>query len=158
MAQIVCIDTGTVRPGSEIGDVVAIHDDDVELSGSGYANLEIIRVAGMTAPQVRSIFGDLLPEIQEAYLSKVADEWTFDKPEEKFVWKNTDEKWSDLVVDPKYKVTTVSLTETNKTTLADDKAIFTEKELILNQCEEKISLDPTNSTEIPDLNKAEVIP
>lgn len=47
MAQIVVIDTGSKRVNNEIGDIVAIHEDDVELTGSGYVAFKIMRVDGM---------------------------------------------------------------------------------------------------------------
>jgi len=53
MAKIVKIAEGTYRPGSNnIGDVVAIHDDNVEL-GSAYDTFEIVNIEGVTAEEVR---------------------------------------------------------------------------------------------------------
>jgi hypothetical protein len=48
MAKVVIIDTGTYRKDiNNIGDIVSIHDDNVDLSGPGYDNFKIIDIPGM---------------------------------------------------------------------------------------------------------------
>jgi len=50
MAQLVLIDTGTFKKDiNEIDDIVSIHDDDVKLTGSGYTNFKIVKVADLNA-------------------------------------------------------------------------------------------------------------
>lgn len=51
-AQIVCIDTGTYHNGiNNIGDIVAIHEDDVNLS-SAYSTFKVIQIVGITKLEV----------------------------------------------------------------------------------------------------------
>ena len=51
MAQLVLIDTGTLRYKdgkaiNAIGDLVSIHEDDVDLTGPGYAGFKVVKVPG----------------------------------------------------------------------------------------------------------------
>ena len=63
MAQIVKIAEGTYLPDvNEIGDIVSIHDDDVNLSGPGYALFDIDVVEGMTAAEVIETLGEIPDE------------------------------------------------------------------------------------------------
>lgn len=63
-AQIVCVDTGTVRDGiQEIGDIVAVHDDDVQLTGRGYEHFQIIKISG-TVDEALAIINGKLPELK----------------------------------------------------------------------------------------------
>ena len=157
MAKIVCIAEGTVREGiCEVGDVVSIHDDNVELTGSGYTNFTIIEMPGLTATQVRESFNKIQPEEAEAYRSEAAaDEWTLDRPEEKQVWKDpADTKWKFLEAPPKYKLTMAYVTEAAKLSLADDNVSVAARLLTIeSQTKEKISLDTKNLVEAVDLNK-----
>jgi hypothetical protein len=52
---MVCIAEATHRPGiNEIGDVVSVHEDDVDLSGIGYLTFNVIYIENMTAAEIIS--------------------------------------------------------------------------------------------------------
>lgn len=113
MAKIVCIDTRTLRTNCEIGDVVSVHDDDVELGGKGYENFKIINIVGLNAEQIKQIFHTKTPEVRDVYKPiKKPAKWTFIKPDatdidqEKIAWKHTDENWYFLEEKPKYSTMT----------------------------------------------------
>ena len=68
MAKVVYIAEGTVREGiCEVGDVVSIHDDKAELTGSGYVNFQILEFPGLTSEQVRESLQKIRPEEAEAF-------------------------------------------------------------------------------------------
>ena len=151
MAKIVCIDTGTAKTGiSEVGDVVSIHDDNVDLTGPGYENAKIIRVDGMTALEVRKILNAKIPEVKTAHRLPVAGKWTF--MEEKQVWKDASGKWCKLINRPKYGLSLKDLTVDDATSLVDKNVDITTKQKILDKVTERIHLDSANLTEVPDLN------
>lgn len=52
MAQIVT-KVSDLRRDENAGDIISIHDDDVELSGPGYADCKVLKVANVTADQLR---------------------------------------------------------------------------------------------------------
>jgi len=93
MAQLVLIDTGTIRLKdgvaiNAIGDLVSIHDDDVALTGPGYVNFKIVKVPG-TAEEVRQRLDANLPEVKQAYKTNApAGKFGFDRPEEIEVWND----------------------------------------------------------------------
>lgn len=61
MAKIVCIDTGIFKSDiNNIGDVVSIHDDDVDLSGGAYDTFKIIIIKGITAAEIQVKFNSLI--------------------------------------------------------------------------------------------------
>lgn len=102
MAQIVCIDTGTLRDGiNRIGDVVAIHDDDV-LLGPSYSGFKILSVPG-TAQEVEALMRAKLPEVKPVFRSQAgAGEWTDERPEEKEAWNDAG-TWREVTERPKYQ-------------------------------------------------------
>jgi hypothetical protein len=153
MAQIVL--TQRVREGVVmfIGDVVEIQDDNVELSGPGYANHKIIQVKGMTAKEVRDKLQSLQPEQTEVYKTKTAaDKWGFGRPEEKQVWKDG-ETWRDLAIRPKYQTNLAALGDTDIADLNDvmgsvsSKAVTLELKAVINLKEieaNKVAVDDLN--------------
>ena len=105
MAQVVLIDTGTLRAdgSNSIGDVVSIHDDNVFLSPPSYEGFKIIVVPG-TAQEVVDLLNSKIPEIKSVFRTKVsAGEWTDEPPEEKEVW-NDNGTWKKVEKRPKYQV------------------------------------------------------
>ena len=158
MAKIVCIAAGTVRSGiNETGDIVSIHDDDVELTGGGYDSFTIHTIPGVTAIQVRERLASIQPE-QAVAFEISPGEWSFTKSteddEEKRVWKDAAGKWYFLEDAPKYSVTMTDLTGEAKTSLEDDKiSAVTRLSTIESGAKEKISLDEKNMVEATDLNK-----
>jgi hypothetical protein len=154
MAQIVCIDTGTVRPGlAAKGDVVSIHDDNVGLSGSQYDVFKIIQVKGMTSKEVQDKLQSLEPEQAVAFKSKnITDTWGFAETEKKQVWKDGD-IWRDLATRPKYSINLASLGDTDIADLADEmgsvssKAVTLELKAVINLKEieaNKVAVDDLN--------------
>lgn len=77
MAQIVLIAAATARRGSEVGDVVAVHDDKTDLTGPGYEAFDIVQATNLTKPEVSEIFAGVIPET-------------------KVVWRDADGSWYDL--------------------------------------------------------------
>lgn len=76
MAKIVLISDGTKHDNNNIGDIVAIHDDDVEL-GLSYNSFKIVELSG-TAEQVRVELEKKIPEIsiidEKEYYTNSKDE------------------------------------------------------------------------------------
>ena len=53
MAKIVCISEDTYHEGlNNLGDIVEIQDDDVELTGIGYDVFKIINIPGIRAADI----------------------------------------------------------------------------------------------------------
>ena len=148
MAKIVCIKG--ISAVCEEWDKVSIHDDDVELTGPGYENSYIIRVDGKTAAEVNTILNAKIPETRTAQKLPVANKWTF--LEEKQVWKNSEDKWCDLIERPKYSITFKDLTVKDRTSLASKEVPTLVKEGILDKAVEKIELDAKNNVKVADLN------
>lgn len=159
MAQIVLIAAGTYREGiNNMGDIVAIHDDDVILTGKGYEGFGIVAVKGMTGQEVWAKIQSLEPPVKTAFRTKVAAEtWTLDRFEEKQVWQDGD-TWRDLAKVPKYQFNLALLGDTDIADLNSElgsvasKAITLELKTIVNLKELEV-----NKVEVADLNKAEVI-
>jgi len=151
MAQIVCIDTGTLNTKvNAIDDIVEIQDDDVALTGLGYEGYKIIKVEDKTRDEVRAILNLKWPEQKRAIKVPSADKWCF--IEEKEVWKNADGKWCDLIASPKYAFSMKDVTEADRTSLADTEVAVSTKNTILDKVVEKIHLDVKNNVEVADLN------
>jgi hypothetical protein len=113
------IDTGTVREGlAAIGDVVSIHDDDVELTGKGYENFTVVKVPG-TAKEVTDRLQADAPEQKVAYKAMSAkDTFSFQRPEEATVWDDHG-IWRKVENRPKYQLNLVNDVELSNQ-LADE--------------------------------------
>lgn len=153
MVQIVCIDTGTLNTEvNAIDDIVEIQDGGVELTGSGYELMKIIRVEGKNKFAINMIFNGKRPEQKRAIKVPSADKWCF--MEEKEVWQNSNGRWCDLISRPKYAFSMRNVTEADRTSLADERVEISIKNTILDKVVEKIHLDAKNNVEVSDLNPA----
>lgn len=98
-AQIVCIEQGTYRASlNNLGDIVAIHEDDVLLTGNGYANFDVIKIKG-TAKDVRVELTKKLPDTSLLSEQEIKDRVTTPKYQFK--------------VSDKTKLTVADMCETN---------------------------------------------
>ncbi len=139
MAQIVLIDTGTLRKDlNEVDDIVAIHEDDALLSGRGYDCYSVIKVEGIKAQNIKDKFSAKRPETQEK------DGKTF--------WLNSEGKWCELVNDPKYHFSFSDVTIADRSTLGSVLSSEITKDAILDKALVKIHLDTDNNVEEPTLN------
>ena len=139
MAQIVCIDTGTVLENiSEIDDVIAIHDDDVELSGAGYTLFCVLTVTNKTAEEIQAGFAAKVPEQKES------------EKDGKRLWLHSDGKWYELAKEPKYAISLRDWTEVDRIALEAKETTVEDRNIILAKACEKIHLDNRNMTEVSD--------
>ena len=153
MAKIVCIDKETAKEGiCDVGDIVSIHDDNVDLSGPGYSNVKIVSVSGVTALDVRKFLNAKIPQVKTAHRLPVTGKWCF--MEEKQVWKDASGKWYDLVNRPKYALSLKNLTTDDINNLSSKSISLTSKQKLLDKVVEKIHLDSSNLNEVLDLNNA----
>lgn len=131
MAQIVTITEQSQRRDIQYpGDILEVQNDDVLLSGRGYATFNIIKVAGMTAQEVKDELNKLIPK------TITEDDKTY--------WHDG-ENWRELITRPKYSLTAQNLQASDILMLASptvDKEI--KCVLLFNTCEEKIHLYDEN--------------
>lgn len=155
MGQIVLIAEGTLNiEVNAIDDIVEIHEDDVALTGLGYASYKVVKVEGKTGAEIKTILNAKQPEQKRATKLASADKWCF--MEEKEVWKNDKDKWCDLIASPKYAYSFKDVTEADRTSLASKEIAVSVKNTILNKTVEKIHLDAKNNIEVADLNPVEI--
>ena len=90
MAQIVYKKT-ELRENEAIGDIISIHDDDVELTGAGYTQFGIRKVKG-TAKEIQSLLSELMPEQKTVKMWQDPDtlDWLEIKDEPKYMFSLTD--------------------------------------------------------------------
>jgi len=150
MGQIVLIAEGTLNKDiNAIDDIIEIHDDDVELSGTGYAGYKVLKVEGKTGAEIKAIINAKIPEKKRA-VKVVPDKWCF--IEEKEVWKNSNGEWCDLIDRPKYAFSFKDVTEIERASLAGKETEVTAKNTILKKVIEKIQLNAKNNVLVADLN------
>lgn len=137
MAQIVMITKDTERLGiAVIGDKVSVHEDDVELTGPGYENFEIIQIGGMTVVEVIAKLKAIDPVIS-------AESEDVDR---KVYWDDGG-TLREIKKRPKYQCNLSGLTPTDKTDLSQNVKSKVEKESILDKIISNIKTDPFNQTE-----------
>jgi len=118
MAQIV-YKKSQLRENEAVGDIISIHDDDVELTGAGYLQFGIRKVKG-TAKEVQDLLSGLMPEQKEVKM-----------------WQNSDTlEWLEIKEEPKYMFSVADV----ETELDDAK--------FLAGLKEKLTEQPVNSENV----------
>lgn len=107
--QIVCIGLETQRDGiCNIWDVIEQHEDDVSLTGQGYALFEVIKIANLTKSEVETITDLSKPEKQT------------DLDGNEFWYDSVSANWYQIIISPKYQLTTRDFTQQDIVTLKDE--------------------------------------
>ena len=153
MAQLVCIAEGSLNPDvNELWDVVSIHDDDVKLDGSGYENAVIVKVANITAHDLQGVFSARQPEQKQAVRLEVTRKWTF--LEEQDVWRDAVAgMWYEIHTRPKHAMSMATISEVERTQLAEVSTTATVRNTILAKARVKLTADTENQTEVVDLRE-----
>jgi len=155
MARVVLIDEATATAKQEVGDIVSIYDDGANLSGLGYKGFKILDIPGITVDELKEALAQKKPARAIAYYASTGGKWTFDRPQEKMVWKNPSSgKWCFLEEEPKHEVTFKNLTDSDIEALSSKEVFVSEKQAILDKVVDKISLQEENLVEVEDLNTA----
>ncbi len=103
MAQIVCITAQTLREDIAYeGDIVEVQEDDVELSGPGYAVFDIVHIPNLTKNEA----------MQEIYDAK--SETRFYKKSKKFEVEISPGVFQKITKEAKYKATAKNMSSTDK--------------------------------------------
>ena len=156
MARVVVIDEATATAKQEVGDIVSIYEDGADLSGFGYKGFKILDIPGLKADELKAILAKKVPERSMAYYASTGGKWTFDRPQEKMVWKDPSSgKWCFLEEEPKHEVTFKNLTDSDIEALSSKEVSVSEKQSILDKVVDKISLQEENLVEVEDLNTSE---
>ena len=157
MAQLVLIDTGTLRIKDRvainaIGDLVSVHDDDVSLTGPGYASFKVVKVPG-TAEEVRQRLDATLPKTKYAFKSSApAGEFGFERPEEIEVW-NDNGVWRKIEKRPKYQIN-VAVDKELDGQLKDEVLTAESKvSLLAAKAVANVTIKTENQVEIKELSK-----
>ena len=156
MARVVLVSEVTATAKQEVGDKVSVYEDGAELSGPGYKGFKIFDIPGLKADELKAILAKKVPERSVAYYASTGGKWTFDRPQEKMVWKDPSSgKWCFLEEEPKHEVTFKNLTDSDIEALSSREVSVSEKQSILDKVVEKISLQEENFVEVKDLNVSE---
>lgn len=139
MAQIVLIAEGTYKEGRNfIDDVVAVHDDDVELSGSGYANFTILSIKGFKSHEVNLVLSNISSQklkdkksVIRVVGNLIEGKWVEYKMST--IWQGADNRWRLMIKGAKYKYNLSALTSKDRTDLGGEVLGVAEKSLILNK-------------------------
>lgn len=155
MGKIVCISDKTFIEGlNNIGDIVSIHDDDVELSGEAYAAFKVIEIPGIKSIDIQTKLNMLIPPIQIAYKSiAVKDTWCLAPPDQQEVWDD-DGIWKVLNIKPKYQANIGTLTPSDEFILSSDLNTTYANKLAIIELKTSINLKAItdNQIECDDLN------
>lgn len=107
--QIVCIGLETQRDGiCSIWDIIEQHEDDVDLTGQGYALFEVLKVANLTKSEVEAIINLSKPEMQ------------VDGEGNEFWYDSDSGNWYQVLITPKYQLTVRNFTQQDIVTLSDE--------------------------------------
>jgi len=153
MPQLLLVkDANTVA--KKVGDIIGIFEDMHKFSDDEKSYFYIEFVAGFkTALELRKVLRENHYEIKQANRLPVANQWTFENPEEKGFWRELpDGKWCELVDNPKYKINYYALTIDERRQMARDELTIPQRIELIKKCENRIKTNPVNLTEEPNLN------
>lgn len=138
-------------PHKKVGDVVGVYEDAHKFSVYEQEHFYIEKVLGFkSALELKKALP--YPEIKVAYRTSIANKWSFAKLEEKECWKDTNGKWCDYTESTKFRLNFYALTTLERKTLSEATATLTERQMLLNKCENRIKNHAANLMEITDLN------
>ena len=149
MAQLLLIKTANTAL-KIVGDIVGVYEDAHKFSAYEKEAFNITYIEGSREDVITKLNALRVP-VERAYKARTTL-WERTRPEEKEVWKDADDKWYFMEVNPKYRFSMALLSESEKTTLAtvsaglDRDAAF--EKLIVNPG----VWDAKNTVEAKDLN------
>ena len=95
MPQLVTIKSTSSKGSRQVGDVVGVYPDSVDLSGKASEKFSITQIS----EQDYNKYLESLPKIVTAFQA-ISTEWTVTPPNEKRVWQNADKDWCELKSPP----------------------------------------------------------
>lgn len=100
MTQLLLINdkSYTDNDDREIGDVVGIFDDSHTFSEKEKIIFDIVSV-----PETKVVIQAMMKKVNAAFKSTTTD-WTFDEPEIKQLWENSDGDWMELEEKPRFEL------------------------------------------------------
>jgi len=151
MAQALLIKTANTDLKT-VGDIVGIFEDTHKFSEHELLAFNVAKIEG-TREEVATKLNAIRIEIETAYRA-TSTEWSRTQPEEKQVWKDTDDKWYFLEVELKYQYSMALLTESEKTTLETQASGLARDVAFKNMIVNPGTWDSKNQVEATDLNAA----
>lgn len=149
MAQLLLIKTADT-PLKRVGDIVGKYEDTHKFFEHVLLIFNVLQIPG-TRKEVDDKLKAIKFRYETAYKAE-SDVWTRTRPDEKLVWKDTDEKYYFLEERPKYMFSLAGLTVAERTILETEETglqrdiVF--KKMVVNPGE----WDAKNTVEAKDLN------
>jgi len=151
MAQALLIKTANTLMKT-IGDIVGIFEDTHKFSVQELLTFDVAKIEGDREDVVKKL-NAIRIEIETAYRASTTS-WSRTPPEEKEVWKDTDDKWYFLEVELKYQYSMALLTIAEKTTLENNATGLARDAAFKNMIVNPGVWDAKNQVEATDLNTA----
>ena len=139
-----------------VGDIIpgGIFEDTHVFSEQELLEYTVVKIAG-TREEVVTRLNAIRIEIERAYRA-TSTSWSRTRPEEKEVWKDSDDKWYWLEVEPKYKYSTALLSEAEMSIL-ETATTGLERDIIYQKMIVNPGIwDEKNIIEATDLNQVAV--
>ena len=116
MAQLLLIKTANTALKT-VGDIVGVYEDAHKFSAYEKEAFNITYIEGSREDVITKLNALRVP-VERAYKARTTL-WERTRPEEKEVWKDADDKWYFMEVNPKYRFSMALLGEIEKTILAE---------------------------------------
>lgn len=136
-------------PMKTVGDIVGIFEDSYKFEDNDLV-YSFAKIEGKRA-EVFEKLNALNILMANAYKS-ASNKWSFTKPERRVVWQDIDEDWYFLDAPPKYKWSMSLLSETEKTTLENDKTGIARDSAFKKMIVNPGVWDAKNTVAVKDLN------
>ena len=95
MPQLVTIKETTDKDSRQVGDVVGVYPDSVDLSGKASEKYTITKISDQDYQKYLAA----MPKVRTAFQAK-SIEWSIEPPTEKRVWQNANGDWCELKAVP----------------------------------------------------------
>jgi len=149
MAQALLIKTADTA-FKTVGDIVGVYEDAHKFSEKELLVFNVAKIEGTREEVVEKLSAINIP-INTAYKTSTSL-WTRTRPEEKAVWKDTDERWYFLEERPQYRWSMALLDEAEKLTLETATTGLARDTAYQKMVVNPGSWDEKNKTEAVDLN------
>lgn len=150
MAQLLLIKTEDIERRKKPGDIIGVFEDSHKFSEKEIEVFNIEYVANLTKTQTEKAIPRYA--LETGYISKVANQWTLEKPLHRLFWKDENGRFWFYDVEVKYHRNYYSLKIEERKDLESEIITYNQRIELLKKCSNRLKDYPENNVEAIDLN------
>jgi len=133
-------------------DIVDVMRDNWKYDVNLEKEFNIIGVEGYTKAELEQVILFKMPQIKRMWRSNSNNQWTEEKPEKSWAWRNGG-RWKMMTNEGSKHFNISSITQEEREQLVNTEIPIVVKNTIINKGVWRFAVDSENQSEIPELNR-----